>query len=128
MNKIVEWLCRIILGGGFVVFGGMYFVMVMEGPPPANEVALAWISGLAKAPFYLTIVKIVELLGGALVLSGIALPFGLIILAPIVINIVYFNTYLSHQPGIDLILLAAGLILAWTYRERMAPLFRSAST
>ena len=127
--KIIEWVARIILGVGFVVFGGMYFVMPMPNVPPANEVAGAWIAGIAVAPHYLTIVKIFELLGGALVLSGFALPLGLTLLAPLVFNIVYYNTYLSAQPGIDLLLTIAGLTLAWIYRANFAPLFcgRSAS-
>lgn len=121
--KIIEWIARIVLGLGFMVFGGMYFVMTPPNVPPANEVAAAWITGIAGAPHYLTIVKIFELLGGALVLSGCALPLGLVILAPIVFNIVYYNTYLSGQPGIDILLALTGLVLAWIYRASFAPLF-----
>ncbi len=122
--KIIEWICRILLGAGFIFFGISYFLPLFAPPPPAaNEVAQAWIAGLASAPYYLTMVKVVELLCGALILSGIALPLGLVMLAPIVINLVYFNTFLSHQPGIDLILLVLGLVLAWIYRERFRPLF-----
>lgn len=122
--KIAEWICRIILGLGFVVFGALYFLPIeMQQPPPANPIAGAWIAGLSGAPHYLSLVKVVELLGGALVLTGIALPLGLILLAPLVINIVYFNSYLSAQPGIDLLLLTAGLVLAWMYWPQFKPLF-----
>jgi uncharacterized membrane protein YphA (DoxX/SURF4 family) len=124
--KIVEWICRIALGGGFIVFGALYFMPSLPPPPPAaNEVAQAWIAGLAGAPYYLTMVKVVELLCGVLILSGIALPLSLVMLAPIVINLVYFNTFLSKQPGIDLVLLVLGLVLASIYRARFKPLFQA---
>jgi uncharacterized membrane protein YphA (DoxX/SURF4 family) len=122
--KIIEWLCRIVLGLGFVVFGALYFLPIeMQQPPPANPLAGAWIAGLAGAPHYLTIVKTFEILGGLLVITGIALPLGLLLLAPLVLNIVYYNSYLSAQPGIDLILLTAGLLLAWLYWPSFKPLF-----
>jgi uncharacterized membrane protein YphA (DoxX/SURF4 family) len=114
--KYLAWAARIVLGLGFVVFGINYFVPFLPVEmPEMTDAAKAWISGLTGAPHYMTIVKVVELLGGAMVLLGFALPLGLILLAPLVVNIVYFNSYLLNAPGIDLILLPSGLFLACRY-------------
>ena len=125
--KVLEWMCRILVGLGFVVFALMFFIPIVPSPPPPeSEVARAWIAGLAGAPGYLTLVKCVELLGGVLVLTGVALPLGLVLLAPVVINIVYFNSFLAGSPGIDLVLLASGVALGLIYRQRFVTLFSKA--
>jgi putative oxidoreductase len=112
--KYLDCAARIFLGLGFVVFGLNYFVPFLPiNMPEMSDVAKAWIGGLGGAPHYLTIVKIVELLGGAMVLTGRALPLGLILLAPLVVNIVYFNSYLLGAPGVDVLLLVSGLFLGY---------------
>lgn len=124
--KILEIIARIILGGGFVVFGANHFYPFIPMPPPPvmDDLAKAWIMGLAGAPKYLTIVKVFELVGGLMVLTGVALPLGLLFLAPLVFNIVYYNTFLLNAPGIDIVLMCAGLFLAWRRWSSFKPLFK----
>ncbi len=59
---------------------------------------------------------------------GVAVPFALVILAPVIVNIVAFHIFLSPVPmqlAIAFIVTAFELFLAWYYRANFAPLFSS---
>ena len=67
---------------------------------------------------YLTVVKVLELVGGVLLLSGILVPVGITILTPVIVNIFLFESLIAKQPGpgIVLTLLIAFLIYGyWPY-------------
>ena len=72
---------------------------------------------------YLKAVKVLELVGGALVLSGRLVPLGLVILTPVAVNILLFEIFLvgTAGPGLPLTALCAALV--WAYRSHFAPLF-----
>ena len=55
---------------------------------------------------------------------GIAVPFALVILAPVVVNIFCFHLFLSPDLLVMAIVVAAiELFLAWYYRAAFMPLF-----
>jgi hypothetical protein len=64
-----------------------------------------------------------QVVGGVLVLSGMV-PLGLLLLAPVVVNIVAFHTFLDPA-GLPLAIVVAALelILVWSHRSAFAPLF-----
>ena len=47
----------------------------------------------------MNVVKVLELVGGALVLSGRLVPLGLVILTPVAVNILLFEIFLVGHPG-----------------------------
>ena len=56
-------------------------------------------------------------------LSGVLAPLGLVLLAPVVVNIAAFNLFLVPQ-GLPLAIVVCTLevFLAWQYRHAFAPL------
>ena len=64
-----------------------------------------------------------QVLGGALVILGLV-PLGLLILAPVIVNIIAFHVFLAPE-GLPLAILVAALelFLAWADRKVYAPLF-----
>ena len=116
---------RFFVGLVFTLFSVVFFLKVPMDEPPADENALKFIGSLA-ATDYLFAVKILELLGGILLLSGRLTPLGLVILVPITVNIALYDVLMLKltAPPAGLILLALEGFLMWAYWPYFAPFFR----
>lgn len=86
---------RILLGLLFFVFGLNGFLQFLP-QPPLNETALAFLGQLLSSKL-LIVVKALEVVSGALLLSGFFVPLALFILAPISFNIFWFH--FAYDPG-----------------------------
>jgi len=65
-----------------------------------------------------------QLLTGILLLSGVFVPFALVLIAPVIVNIICFHIFLapaSIGPGAVALLLEIFLVIA--YRRAFAPMF-----
>lgn len=112
---------RIALGLIFTVFGANGFLGFLPQPPVPPD-AGAFLGALLSAGYLFPLIKGIELGAGLLLLSNRYVPLALLLLAPIVVNIVAFHTFLAPA-GLLLPLLVLGLqlYLAWTYRASFAP-------
>ena len=90
MNYATIAACS-LLGLIFVVFGVNYFLKFL--PMPDLEGHAAAFMGALFASGFLLVVKVIEIVGGALTLSGRYTPFGLLLLGPVVVNIVLFDIF-----------------------------------
>ena len=93
MNKL-PLIARIILGLIFTVFSINFFVPFLPMPEPTPE-AGAFLGALMDSGYMFYFIKIVELIGGVMLLIGICIPFALLLLAPIVVNIFLFHIFLD---------------------------------
>jgi len=117
-------VARIMLGLPFVVFSLNFFLHFMPNPPPPPEGSPATTFGmLLFTSGYFNAVKVLELVGGLLVISGRLVPLGLVILTPIAVNILFYEIFLVGQagPGVPLVFLCVALI--WVYRPHFVSLF-----
>ncbi|WP_439630370.1 hypothetical protein [Gemmata sp.] len=120
----IALVARVLLALPFLVFSLNYFLHFIPNPPPPPEgSAAAVFTGALYTSGYLTAVKVLELTGGLLVLSGRLVPLGLVILSPIALNILFFEVFMVGQagPGVPLVVLCAALI--WVYRSHFRALF-----
>ncbi len=113
---------RILLGLIFFVFGLNFFLHFIPQPPPSGP-AGAFAGAMFATGYLFVLVKVVEIASGVLLLAGRFVPLALAILAPIVINILFFHAFLAPA-GIPLpiIVLALELFLAWSYRSVYRPM------
>ena len=114
---------RLLLGLIFVVNGLNGFLQFLP-QPPMPPAAAAFAGGLFGAGYFFPLLKSVELIAGTLLLAGVLVPFALVLLAPIIVNIVAFHLFLA--PGampLVAVILATELHLAWHHRAAFAPLF-----
>jgi uncharacterized membrane protein YphA (DoxX/SURF4 family) len=131
MNKIVSKspiVARIFLGLIFFVFGLNGFLQFAPAPelPPA---AGAFLGALAGAGYMFPLIKSVEILVGIALLTNRFVPFALVLLAPIAVNIAAFHLFLTPgQAGMSVVILAALAFLAWSYRSVYRPLFAAKAT
>ena len=123
--KVAITVARILLGLVFFVFGLNGFLHFMPNPPPPPAAA-DFFGALIKTGYMFTLIFSPQVLGGALLLINVAIPFALVLLAPLVVNIIFFHLYLAPQLlPMALVVAAFELFLAWCYRDAFAPLFRS---
>lgn len=107
---------RIFLGLIFFVFGLNGFLHFLPNPP-LPDAAGAFMGAMAKTGYMLPLIKGTEVLGGLLLLSGRLVPLGLLLLAPVIVNIVAFHFVLAPPNPVTFLVLALPLYLAWVYRN-----------
>jgi putative oxidoreductase len=93
--RIASTIARYLLGVIFVVFGLNGFLHFISMPPPTG-LAGQFMEALF-ASHYVVVVFLVQLIGGALLLTGFYVPLGLTLLAPVIVNIVCFHAFM--EPG-----------------------------
>ena len=125
----MKWLAlalRILVGLPMVAFGMMYFLNAMPSQPDIPDSAKQMMGVLAPTG-WLTIVKVLEVVGGILLLSGRFVPLGLVLLVPVTVNIAIWDAvimkYAMPPPPIGTILLVLEIVLIWLYRPYFKPLF-----
>jgi uncharacterized membrane protein YphA (DoxX/SURF4 family) len=123
MKRYLPVASRLLLGLAFVVFGLNGFLHFLPQPPPP-EAAGPFLGGLFSTGYFIPLLKGTEIVAGAMLLAGVAVPVALVILAPILVNILAFHLFLAPAgTGMAIALIALELHLAWTYRAVFAPLF-----
>ena len=85
---------RYFLGLIFVVFGLNYFLNFIALPPMTPE-AMSFMGALMETGYMLPLVKIIEVVAGLMLLSGLFVPLALVLLAPIVVNILLLHLFLD---------------------------------
>jgi len=120
--KISTLIARILLGLLFLVFGLNGFLHFIPMPPP---------SGLAGeymrvlfVSHYMVLVFLVQVIGGALLLTNRFVPLALILLGPVLVNILLFHSLMAPA-GLPLALFAAVLwgIVFYGVRRAFAGVF-----
>jgi len=125
--RVVVIIARVLLGLVFFVFGLNGFLQFMPNPPPPPA-AGAFFGALLATHYMFFLIFGTQVLGGALLLIGVAVPFALTILAPVIVNIVFFHVFLSPALlPMALVVAAFELFLVWYYRAAFAPLFGGAA-
>jgi uncharacterized membrane protein YphA (DoxX/SURF4 family) len=127
ISRLAPSAARLLLGLVLFVFGLNGFLQFFP-TPPAPERAMAFMGALAATGYMFPLVKGVEVIGGALLLSNRFVPLALAIVAPNVVNIVLFHAVLAPA-GLPIALLLLGLELfsAWSYRSAYASMLRARS-
>jgi uncharacterized membrane protein YphA (DoxX/SURF4 family) len=122
--EIATIVARILLGLIFVVFGSNIFLHFIPMPPPPPGPS----GDFTKALFvshYLHVVAVFQIAGGLLLLIGRFVPLGLVLLAPVVVNIALVHI-LMEPSGLPLAAVISVLLvfLVWRYREAFMGILR----
>ncbi len=121
MRKLIP-VARILLGLMFTVFSLNFFVPFIPQPPPPPA-AGAFAGAMFATGYIFHLLKVLELASGIALLAGFFVPLALTVLAPIIVNIVFFHAFLAPSGlPIPLVILVLELFLAWAYRDAFAPL------
>jgi putative oxidoreductase len=119
----VVLVARVLVGLPFFVFGLDHFLHFMKmSPPEFQGNAGKFLTALGESG-YMHVVKVLEVTGGLLVLSGRLVPLGLVLLTPVAVNIALFDLLLVGKPGLGIVLALLCFFLVWAYRSHFAPVF-----
>lgn len=123
--RIAAIICRVLLGLGFTVFGLNIIHPFLPQPPPAQGTPSAQFAAVMIASHWMTFVGLIQLAGGLLVLIGRTAPLGLLLLAPVLVNILAFHVFLTGGAGMGpgLVFSALELFLLYCYRGYFRPIF-----
>jgi uncharacterized membrane protein YphA (DoxX/SURF4 family) len=114
---------RVLVGLAFFVFGLNFFLEFIPLPKPeVSQQALNFLGAIAGSG-YLAFVKVLEIVGGAMVLSGRLLALGLVLVTPVAVNIALYEIFLAKQPGLGILLTVLCAFLVWAYRSHFAAAF-----
>ncbi|MBY0512502.1 MAG: hypothetical protein K2P78_01155 [Gemmataceae bacterium] len=114
---------RTLLGLVFVwAFVGFY-ILKSEAPPPPEGSPVALFMGAMIPTGYMHAVKAVELVGGLLLLVGRYPLVGLMLVTPVAVNILLFEVFIAHAPGVGVGLVLMCGFLMWDYRTHIRPVF-----
>lgn len=115
---------RVVVGLGFVVFSLNYFQpflpMDMPEPPDAGKQLMG---GLVPTG-WMNVIKVCELTGGLLLLSGRLTPLGVVVLMPVAVNILLWDLLIMKKPALGVIFTALLLVVMFGYRNYFSPFFR----
>jgi uncharacterized membrane protein YphA (DoxX/SURF4 family) len=125
ISRLTPTAIRYLLGFIFLVSGVNGFLQFMP-QPPVPAAAGAFMGALAATGYMFPLIKIVETVAGAMLLSNRFVPLALALLAPGVVNIVLFHAVLAPGGlGIAVVLLMLELVAAWTYRDSYITMLRA---
>ncbi|MFN2509152.1 MAG: hypothetical protein ABR589_10320 [Chthoniobacterales bacterium] len=121
--KYAIHIARILLGLVFLVFGSNAFLHFMPVPPMQGE-AGAFMGALLNSGYFYPIATL-QIVGGLLLLIGRAVPLGLTLLGPVIVNIVLYHLFLDRSGlPIATVIAILALFLLWVYRYRFPAIFQ----
>ena len=123
MNSTFTKLLRLVLALGLIAFGLNKFIGFIPAPD-LPEQAGNFMSSLRATGYVLPIVGAIEIFIGLLLLANKAVPFALLLLVPIMLNIMLFHLFLDlSQIWVALLITVATIILIYKHWRVYKPLF-----
>ena len=124
MNSTFTTILRMLLGVSLLIFGMnkfIAFIPIFDMAPAAAN----FMESLNSTGYVLYVVASLELLIGGLLLFKKWVPFALILLAPIVVNILLFHLFLDVSGMfVTVLMLAITGVLIYKYWKSYSSLFQ----
>ncbi len=114
--KITSMIARYLLGLMFTVFGLNGFLNFIPQPPPANPLALQFLTSISASHFAAFFFA-VQVLAGVLLLSGFFVPLALTLLAAELYNILAFHITLAPGAGPAVFACVLWVLVFLQYRD-----------
>ena len=123
MNSMFVKIVRILLGVMLLIFGANKFLHFIPMEPPTGA-AGEFLNSLGATGYIFPLVGILEVAIGVMLLLKKWVPFSLILLAPITINILLFHLFLDI-PGLggSVLIAAFNVILIYKHWPSYRSLF-----
>jgi hypothetical protein len=115
--KNIPCIAALLLGVAFIFFGVHFWAHFGFVPKPEHSKEAGEMIGAMYASGYLRFVKILEILGGILLILPRTRVWGLFIIGPILVNILCIGFFLDGKTdGLVIVLTILALIVAYSKR------------
>jgi putative oxidoreductase len=94
--KIASLIGRILLGLLLLVFGLNGFLNFMPTPPMPTDLAGQFAGALVQS-HYMSVIFALDLIAGILLLLNRYVPLALTLIAPVIVNIVFFHAFMAPR-------------------------------
>lgn len=115
-----------LLGLLFIMSSVVVLFGLVKMPPPPEGTPAALFMGAFGPTGYMTFVKVLELLGGVLLLIPRTRNFGLLVIGPILVNILAFHVFIMKGAALFdpmlIVIVLLTLYLLWVGRKTFAAL------
>jgi putative oxidoreductase len=119
--KYVKHLPSFLLGALMLFAGGAFLLGQMPEEHLTGD-SLTYLT-LMRSSGYMTFVKVLEVICGVLLLVPQTRAFGLVVVAPICVNIMAFELFIAKQPGIGIALVVVNIIGLIINKDRYKSIF-----
>jgi putative oxidoreductase len=121
--KILTLIARLLLGLVFVVLGLNGFLNFLSMGPMPSGMAGQFIGALLLS-HYFWVVAALQVAGGALLLANRFVPFGLVLLGPVIVNILLYHVFMNLTGiGLAMVVTVLWLIVFYAHRQYFSGIF-----
>ncbi len=123
MNAKLTLVLRILLGIILVIFGANKFFNFMPMPPMEGDAA-TFMGGLGVSGYMFPLLGVMEILIGLLLLLKKWVPFALVLLAPLAVNMVLFHVAMDPAGiGAAALVFVLNAVLMYASKDKYKELF-----
>lgn len=122
--QLVKNLPTYLLALVYLVFGSNYFLHFIAMPPMDGNAGT--FTGVLYMTGFLAFVKVLEVALGLLLLLPATRKLALLLIAPISLNILLFELFIAHQPGIGILLVLLNAVAIYQHRKNYLPIVQAA--
>ena len=116
------------LMGLLFIFASITVLFHLVPKPELTGAVKTFNEGLDATGYFWYLLKITELVCGLAFVVGRYVPLATVVIAPIIINIFMFHTFVDRNmpgPAVAIFLVLAEIFVAYYYRASYAPLLRA---
>ena len=127
--KIAMIIVRTLMGLLFIFASVVVLFNLVPQPDLPPGPIKTFNEGMAAAPYFLTVVKITELLCGIAFLIGRFVPLATVVIAPVIVQIFLFHLFLDPSTlPIPIFLVLANIFVAYYYWPSYSGLLQAKPT
>jgi putative oxidoreductase len=108
----------------YLVFGSNFFLKFLAMPPMEGNAGN--FIGVIYSTGFLAFVKVLEIVLAVLLLVPATRRLALVLIAPISLNILLFELFIAHQPGIGILLVLLNAFAIYQNRKNYMPILAAA--
>jgi uncharacterized membrane protein YphA (DoxX/SURF4 family) len=123
--RYLPTVARVLMGLIFLIMGLNGFFNFLPRPATMPEGAVAFGTALMHTGYMIPLLAGTQVVVAVLLLSNRFVPLALAVIAPVLVNIVGFHTFLAPAGiGVAVVVVALELYLAWQHRAAYRPMLR----
>jgi uncharacterized membrane protein YphA (DoxX/SURF4 family) len=120
--KIAVIIVRVLLGLLFL-FSSIVVLFKLVPQPELTGQTKVFMDGVNAARYLLPLIKITELLCGLAFVTGRFVPLASVVIAPVIVNIFLYHTFVDPSGlPVAIFLAAANIFLAYAHWDKFKPL------